>query len=192
MIKKKTIMWLALGTLVVFGGIGAALIPYVRDIGIIVFITGFEPLWLQLIAGILFGIITAKAGWQMIELPIMTKTKNFFASLFKPLKLTNGQIVFISICAGVGEELLFRGAIQPLLGIWITAILFVLIHGYLNPFNLPLTYYGIYMVLVIGVMGLMTEHLGILTAMIAHTLIDIILLRKLSEASLTDEVDQGN
>lgn len=192
MIKKKTIMLLALGTLVVFGGIGVVLIPYVRDIGIIVFIIGFEPLWFQLIAGILFGIITAKAGWQMIELPIMVKTKNFFASLFKPLKLTNGQIVFISICAGVGEELLFRGAIQPLLGIWITAILFVLIHGYLNPFNLPLTYYGIYMVLVIGVMGLMTEHLGILTAMIAHTLIDIILLRKLSEASMTDKVDQGN
>ncbi len=192
MIKKKTIMWLALGTLVVFGGIGAVLIPYVRDIGIIVFISGYEPLWLQLIAGILFGIITAKAGWQMIELPIMVKTKNFFAGLFKPLKLTNGQIVFISICAGVGEELLFRGAIQPLLGIWITAILFVLIHGYLNPFNLPLTYYGMYMVLVIGVIGLMTEHLGILTAMIAHTLIDIILLRKLSEASLTDEMNQGN
>lgn len=192
MINKQTIMWLALGTLVVFGGIGAVLIPYLRDIGLMEFFIGSEPIWVQIIAGILFGIITAKAGWQMIELPIMKKTKTFFAGLFKPLKLTSGQIVFISICAGVGEELLFRGAIQPLLGIWITAILFVLIHGYLNPFNLPLTYYGIYMVLVIGVMGLMTEHLGILTAMIAHTLIDIILLRKLSEASMANKVDQSN
>lgn len=192
MIKKKTIMWLALGTLFVFGGIGAALIPYLRDVGIAVFIIGIEPIWLQVIAGILFGILSAKAGWQLIELPIMTKTKLFFTSLFKPLKLTNGQIVFISICAGIGEELLFRGAIQPLLGIWITSIFFVLIHGYLNPFNLPLTYYGIFMVLVIGVMGLMTEHLGILTAMIAHTLIDIILLHKMSKPSLADEMDQDH
>jgi hypothetical protein len=43
------------------------------------------------------------------------------------------------------------------------------------------------MVLVIGVMGLMTEHLGILTAMIAHTIIDIYLLSKLSEASFPQE-----
>jgi membrane protease YdiL (CAAX protease family) len=190
MIKKKTIMLMALGTLVVFGGLGAGLVPFVRDIGIDVFIIGIEPLWLQLIAGILFGVITAKAGWQMIELPIMAKTKTFFTSLIKPIKLSYTQIIFISICAGVGEELLFRGAIQPLLGIWFTSILFVLIHGYLNPFNLPLTYYGIYMVLVIGVIGLMTEHLGILTAIVAHTFIDIILLQKLSNASLPGDLDQ--
>lgn len=192
MIKKKTILFLALGTLIVFGGIGVVLIPYVRDMGIGQFFIGIRPLWLQMIVGIFFGIITAKAGWQLVELPILAKTKTFFTSLIKPIKLQNSQIIFISICAGIGEELLFRGAIQPLLGIWITSIFFVLIHGYLNPFNLPLTYYGIYMVLVIGVIGLMTEHIGILTAIIAHTLIDIILLQKLSEASLPDEPDHNH
>jgi hypothetical protein len=40
------------------------------------------------------------------------------------------------------------------------------------------------MVLVIGVLGLMTEHIGILTAMISHSIIDIILLSELSRASL--------
>ena len=69
----------------------------------------------------------------------------------------------------------------------VQTILFVLLHGYLNPFNLPLTFYGVYMIFVIGVMGLMTEHFGILTAMIAHTLIDIILLGKLSVTSLPNE-----
>jgi len=190
MIKKKTILLLALGTLIVFGGLGIAIIPYVRDIGINVFFVGVEPVWLQVLAGVLFGVITAKASWQIVDLPIMAKTKIFFAGLIKPIDLNTSQIVFISICAGVGEELFFRGAIQPMLGIWMTSILFVLLHGYLNPFNLPLTYYGIYMVLVIGVLGLMTEHLGILTAMIAHTLIDLILLREFSSASLSD--DKGN
>ena len=71
-----------------------------------------------------------------------------------------------------------------MLGVWFTAILFVLLHGYLNPFDLSLTVYGIYMVLVIGVLGLMTEYFGILTAIIAHTLIDIILLRELSMVQL--------
>ena len=187
MLSKKTIMLLALGTLVVFGGVGALLIPYVRDMKFLEFMSGIEKYWLQLTIGIIFGIITAKAGWQIIELPKLADTKTFFTNLIKPLKLNSGQIIFISICAGVGEELLFRGAVQPMLGIWITSILFVLLHGYLNPFNLPLTLYGIYMVLVIGVMVLMTEYFGILAAMIAHTLIDIILLRELSMASVPKE-----
>ena len=189
MLSKKTIMLLALGTLVVFGGVGALLIPYVRDMKFLEFMSGIEKYWLQLTIGIIFGIITAKAGWQIIELPKLADTKIFFVNLIKPLKLNRGQIIFISICAGVGEELLFRGAVQPMLGIWITSILFVLLHGYLNPFNLPLTLYGFYMVLVIGVMGLMTEYFGILAAMIAHTLIDIILLRELSIASLPNEME---
>ena len=192
MISKKTILLLALGTLVVFGGIGIVLIPYVRNIEISTFLFGIESLWLQVLIGISFGIVTAMAGWQIVELPQMTKIKRFFVELISPIKLSKSQIVFISICAGVGEELLFRGAIQPVLGIWITSILFVLLHGYLNPFNLQLTFYGIYMVFVIGVMGLMTEHLGILTAMIAHTLIDVILLRKLSATSLSDEKKNGD
>lgn len=183
---------MALGTLLGFGGLGVGLVPFVRDLGIDVFFIGIEAFWIQVLVGLLFGIISAKAGWQIVELPMMAKTKTFFSSLIQPLKLNNIQIVFISICAGVGEELFFRGAIQPMLGIWITSILFVLLHGYLNPFNLPLTYYGIYMILVIGVMGLMTEHLGILTAMIAHTMIDIILLRELSVISVSNEMENEN
>ena len=192
MIKKKTIMLLALGTLIVFGGLGIALIPYVRNMEIDAFFMGTKPIWLQVLVGIVFGLVTAMAGWQIVELPIMAKTKTFFAGLINPLKLDKYQIVFISICAGGGEELFFRGAIQPMLGIWMTSIMFVLLHGYLNPFHLPLTYYGIYMVLVIGVIGLMTEHLGILTAMIAHTIIDVILLKELSATSLHNEKENGD
>jgi membrane protease YdiL (CAAX protease family) len=180
LISKKTILILAAGTLLVFGGLGAIFIPIVRESNLLGFISGKKALWLQLLVGLTFGVITANAGWQIVELPKLHKTKIFFTEIIRPLKLNNMEIVIISVCAGVGEELFFRGAIQPLLGIWTTSILFVLLHGYLNPFNLPLTYYGIYMVLVIGVMGLFTEHLGILTAIIAHVLIDYILLQKLS------------
>ena len=190
MISKKAILILALATLVVFGGLGVIIIPYVRKMEFGEFLSGAEKYWLQITVGIVFGIITAKAGWQIVELPMLNKTKAFFSGLIKPLRLDTTQIVFISLCAGVGEELFFRGAIQPMLGVWMTAILFVLLHGYLNPFNMSLTMYGIYMVLVIGVLGLMTEHFGILTAIVAHTLIDIILLRELSLAKVPD--DQGD
>ncbi len=180
---------LALGTLVVFGGLGIIFIPMARAVDVMEFLSGSEKLWVQIFIGLVVGFVTAKAGWQITTLPMMDKNKKFFANMVRPMKLTDVQIVFVSICAGVGEELLFRGAIQPFLGIWITSILFVLIHGYLNPFNLPLTYYGIYMVLVIGVLGLMTEYVGIITAMIAHTIIDIILLKELSNVRLSGNGD---
>jgi hypothetical protein len=32
------------------------------------------------------------------------------------------------LAAGIGEELLFRGALQPVLGLWFTAILFAASH----------------------------------------------------------------
>lgn len=178
---------MAVGTLVVFGGLGVVIIPFVREVEVIEFLSGGEKYWLQITLGIVIGVITAKAGWQIVQLPMLHKTKDFFTGLIKPLKLDITQIVFISICAGIGEELFFRGAIQPLLGVWMTAILFVLLHGYLNPFNMSLTMYGIYMVIVIGVLGLMTEYVGILTAIIAHTLIDVIILKELSVAQLPDE-----
>lgn len=180
---------LALGTLVVFGGLGIIFIPMTREIGVSEFLAGSEKIWMQILAGLIIGFITAKAGWQITSLPMMEKNKRFFADLVRPMKLTNAQIIFVSICAGVGEELLFRGAIQPFLGIWFTSILFVLIHGYLNPYNLPLTFYGSYMVLVIGVLGLMTEQVGILTAIIAHTIIDIVLLKELSNVPHSEKDD---
>jgi hypothetical protein len=191
MISKKTILILALATLIVFGGLGVLFIPSVRDTGVIPFIVGNKKMWLQLLIGLAFGIITANAGWQIVELPRLKKTKIFFSEIIRPLKLNTFEIVIISICAGIGEELFFRGAVQPMLGIWATSVLFVLLHGYLNPFNLPLTYYGIYMVLVIGVLGLFTENVGIITAIIAHALIDYILLQKLSHAELPDNTSDS-
>ena len=173
---------MAIGTLVIFGGLGIIITPFTREVRFVEFLSGEEKFWLQIALGIAIGIVTAKAAWQIVDLPFLLNTKKFFSGLIQPLKLDNTQIIFISICAGIGEELFFRGAIQPMLGVWFTAILFVLLHGYLNPFNIPLTVYGIYMVVVIGVLGLMTEHFGILTAIIAHTIIDIILIKELSSA----------
>lgn len=47
----------------------------------------------------------------------------------------------LAIGAGVGEEILFRGALQPVLGIWFTSLLFAVVHvqyGLLNPATMVL------------------------------------------------------
>lgn len=52
--------------------------------------------------------------------------------MIKALRLNWGDILFISICAGVGEELLFRAGMQFYLGPWLTSLIFVAIHGYFS------------------------------------------------------------
>ncbi len=145
------------------------------------FMKGDSVWYQQLLIGLVFGFITAKAGWGIVALPFMSETRMFFVEIIKPLRLSWLEIIFVSVSAGIGEELLFRGAVQPFLGIWTTAFLFVLLHGYLNPFNLSMSVYGIYMTVVIGVLGYFTEYFGILSAIAAHAVIDVYLLFELSK-----------
>ena len=90
--------------------------------------------------------------------------------LFKNMPIWH--IFIITNIVGFVEELLFRGAIQPLLGVWFTSLIFALIHfRYLKKIVLILVTFSIS----IG-LGLITEHTGSwFSAYIAHMLIDFIL-----------------
>ncbi|MCA9515526.1 MAG: CPBP family intramembrane metalloprotease [Myxococcales bacterium] len=46
---------------------------------------------------------------------------------------SSGIIAIIAVTSAVGEELLFRGALQPLLGFWVTAVVFGFLHGGTRP-----------------------------------------------------------
>jgi membrane protease YdiL (CAAX protease family) len=75
----------------------------------------------------------------------------------------------------VGEEILFRGGIQPYLGIWVTSFVFILLHGYINPFNIALTLYGIFMVFISAGLGYLFEMYGIIASIVAHFLFDLVM-----------------
>ncbi|TVR40529.1 MAG: CPBP family intramembrane metalloprotease [Cryomorphaceae bacterium] len=140
-----------------------------------------SPLWQQLGIGLLTGTAAGFMAWRMIQSAWMTPLREKYAGFIGKFRLKPWQVVYISLCAGIGEEILFRGVIQPYLGIWITAVLFVAIHGYLNPMDKRVFVYGLYMTLVIGLIGYQTEWFGLYTAMAAHTAIDVVLLGKMSK-----------
>lgn len=136
-------------------------------------------IWNQLLIGVVYGIVAGLVAKLLIGLKFMLPVKSKYERLFEDIELSTSEIWFISFCAGVGEELLFRGAIQPFLGIPLTSLLFVAIHGYLNPSNWRLSIYGTVMTLIIAVMGWMAQTIGLLTAIAAHVLIDVVLLSSL-------------
>lgn len=188
--QKKNLYILGLVTLIIFPLVGLTIVGVVED----------NPTeWLQkrldrerlavhwqVLIGLLFGALSGFLGWQIIRLPFMESVRNKYGSILQKLNLNFFDILFISFCAGVGEELLFRGAIQPYLGIWVTAILFVAIHGYLNPMDLKITVYGIFMTAIIAALGYFAQDFGILTAIVAHFAIDVVLLLYSTQTNLNE------
>jgi len=180
--SRKIFFILGLATLIGFSAIGGIIIEKILNIRFLSLLNAPSPWYLQIFYGIFYGYISALIGWKIVNLYFLKETLNFFSKLIKDLNLSIWEIIFISFCAGTGEEILFRGAIQPYLGVWVTAIIFVAIHGYLNPWNWKISIYGLYMCFVIGGMGIMCNIFGITSAIAAHFTIDLFLLLALNNS----------
>lgn len=168
---------IGVGTLVIFGLGGLALIYFYSGYsGILkVFTAGWLPLY-QVLLGILVGGLSAGMGLVIITRPFFERHKQYYYHLIRSrLNLNARSILFLSLCAGVGEELFFRAGLQTWLGIWPTAIIFVALHGYLSPRSWRISLYGLFMTILMAGLGYLYEYTGLWTVIVAHSLFDIIL-----------------
>lgn len=168
-------------TLLLFPLLGWGVLRFFEDEPVALMLRCNLPIWVQLVAGASVGITMGYLARYIVTRAFMNNIENKYARVVAGLQLTPFSVIFLSFCAGFGEELFFRGAIQPLAGVWITAIAFVALHGYLSPTNWRLSIYGIFMVLAIALLGYMADEMGILAAAVAHMVIDIILFAHLRE-----------
>jgi len=100
----------------------------------------------------------------------------------RQIDLSGGKPVWVGIAAGVGEELLFRGALQPLLGLWSSSALFTLAHIRTAALADSLVKKAFYLANVFVVslgLGLLYQHVGLLAAILVHAVIDIAALYSL-------------
>lgn len=134
----------------------------------------------EMLIGLCLGILSGLLAWGIIKLKVLQPVREKYQGVIGSLRMNIGTIIIVSICAGVGEEILFRGVLQSYFGIWITAIIFVAIHGYLNPMDWRICLYGAYMTLAIVAIGYLHKYFGLTSAMLAHTMIDIVLFIKLT------------
>ena len=121
-------------------------------------------------------VITRKTGWGKI-------LRNEFASLLG--ELSSSDILLLSLFSAFGEEILFRGVIQPRLGLLITAGLFGLFHFPYRRGLLPWTIFA----LILGLaLGLLTEHFQSLWPPIfLHFFINFFNLHDLVESEKEEE-----
>ena len=93
--------------------------------------------------------------------------------LLRRTRLGPGSLALVAAGAGLGEELLFREALQPLLGLWITSALFALVHGTVLASRSWSALACTALLLAGGiVLGLLYERAGLLAAVWAHALYD--------------------
>ncbi len=132
----------------------------------------------QLAIGILTG-----AGSALIIMNISSRQPvagvlNDFG-IFKIIanaRFNNVDRVQISLFAGIGEEFLFRGALQPVIGIWLTSIIFVAIHGYFKFKSAGHILFGLMMFGLSMMLGYLFIYAGLVAAMAAHTVYDMVML----------------
>jgi uncharacterized protein len=182
--RKHLILRLALATIIGMPLIALAVDHFSDDVRIANALIGDGQFALHVVYGLIAGMAIAVPGYWISTRPWMGRVHHQYARLIQQFNLNNSDILFISCCAGIGEEILFRGAIQPFLGVVLTAIFFVAIHGYLNPRDWRISVYGIFMTAGIALLGYLAETKGLLVAIVAHTVIDIYLLKRMVNQSM--------
>ncbi len=125
--------------------------------------------------GVEFGILYAFFALLFLNAPVFDELPDKMETMIKNMNLKWFDTVFLSLCAGIGEELLFRVGVQHYCGIWVTSIVFVAIHGYLNPFNWRKSLYGLIVLPFILLISYGYEHFGLWFCIGAHFSYDLVL-----------------
>lgn len=117
-------------------------------------------------AGALFAVVALQLESYI---PSLKRIERMFLELIDMRALRWHHALLLGLLAGVPEEILFRGAMQPVLGIVATAIIFGALHA-ITPV------YFIYAASAGALLGLLADWRGSLwAAMAAHTTIDVIM-----------------
>ena len=145
---------------------------------------GSPDAW-QLLAGPILGFA---AGLSVVGLTRVA-TRHFqwardlhgsFRDLLGPL--TGHEMLILALASSIGEELLFRGALLPWMGLWLQAAVFALLHVGPGKRFLPWTISALVLGIAFGWLAMWTESLGAPIA--AHFAINFLNLRHIVRTAL--------
>lgn len=111
----------------------------------------------------------SRHGWLKRAMSrILEKLRTPFGPSILALSATD--IVLLSLAAGIGEELFFRGLLQSFVGVWGAAIIFGLLHALTPAYFVMATAIGVWF-------GLLYEYSGnLLVPILSHATYDIFAL----------------
>jgi membrane protease YdiL (CAAX protease family) len=138
---------------------------------------GAEPHWLLVAgpgAGVAVGLFVV--GLTRMATRHFAWARHIHVSFHDLLgALTGKEMVILALASSIGEELLFRGALLPWLGVWWQAVAFALLHVGPGRRFLPWTLSAFALGVGFGWLAVWTSNLG--APITAHFLINFLNLR---------------
>jgi membrane protease YdiL (CAAX protease family) len=147
-------------------------------------LSSFRLLVIGLGAGTGLGVVVVLLSRLMVaRLPWARGLYRFFREALGPLDW--GRVTALAVFSSIGEELFFRGAMQPALGLWITTLIFAVLHF---PSRISLWPWTV-MAGVLGLaFGILTQHTGsVAGATLAHFLINLLNLGHIAQFPAPEE-----
>ena len=84
----------------------------------------------EITLGIITGLLSTGLAWLMgNHIPVIEKIRDDLIRLFNFEAMTPSHALLFGVLAAFPEEIFFRGALQPLLGLWLTALIFGALHA---------------------------------------------------------------
>jgi membrane protease YdiL (CAAX protease family) len=111
-----------------------------------------------------------------------------FRSLLSPLRFHHSLV--LAALSGLAEETFFRAVLQPVWGLWVTSILFGLLHYPMNRRMVPWTVIATAIGFVFGIVYQTTDSL--LAVALAHGLINFFELLDIAGEAEPDSAEMGD
>ena len=174
-------LWHVVVVELLFVAVGVAIIYFRDTAGAVAFRL---PAGVELAIGLPAGAVTGLAVGLVLTRSRLRAGVMPMAAALRPVVASPVSIVLTGLLAGIGEELLFRAALQPWIGIWWASLVFGVAHGATARLSEGASAGKIVylmMTFVAGVLlGLLYRHVGLLGSMSAHAAFDIVLLALLA------------
>jgi membrane protease YdiL (CAAX protease family) len=97
------------------------------DAGLAIFGASDSDFLLHTGVGVACGLAVVALSRALSAWGPMSRLEDLLRETLGPLDTPT--IAVLAVTSGIGEEVLFRGAMQPFLGFWLTALVFGLLHG---------------------------------------------------------------
>jgi uncharacterized protein len=137
--------------------------------------------------GIEFGVFYAFIALIFMRSRVFEGLPHRMEKLIKSMRLNFFDCMFLSLCAGIGEEFLFRSGVQFYLGPLLTSFLFVALHGYFSFRNWKVSLYGLIVFPFILLISLGLSEFGIWFCIAAHFAYDLVLFLAITRSPINDE-----
>ncbi|BBM83643.1 CPBP family intramembrane glutamic endopeptidase [Candidatus Uabimicrobium amorphum] len=148
------------------------------------YIFGTIPVLSQIIMGLVVTFVTiVLCIWGSSSLAWLKNTEVELKKVIGDLTLR--EMVIIGVCSGIGEEVLFRGALQPMFGLVWTSLFFGMLHF---PVNKQFLFYPIFATIMGFILGYLTiiNHGCITSAIVAHAFVNMVNLYRINKVVVED------